>query len=218
MYDKNFGLKSYLRMHNAIRRDLEHIENRTARLNNPGSDGLLKLQQWFDFYWDMVESHHKGEDRGAFPMLAKLDPEFASRVPVLTFDHHEIDTVVDEIQAAFSRVKEGQPGEEARTQYRLLVGLIKLLRQKLDEHLTREEAAFIPAIARNFTLSQQAAIEERMYRSMPDTYLEMMVPWTLQYVDAEEKRSALGELSARFRYLYSVSWQKRFDRLAFFNS
>jgi hemerythrin-like domain-containing protein len=215
MHDKNFGLKSYLRIHNAIRRDLERLENKAARLTNPGSADLTKLQQWFDFYWDMVESHHKGEDRGAFPMLAKIDAEFASRVPVLTFDHHEIDSIVDEIQAEFNRLRELPPGEETRTRYRLLVGLIKLLQQKLGEHLVREEAAFIPAIARNFSLEQQAAIEEKMYKSMPDAYLAMMVPWTLQYLDAEEKHSALAEFSARFRYLYNVSWQKRFDRLTF---
>ena len=54
-----------------------------------------------------------------------------------------------------------------------------------------------------------------MYRSMPDAYLAMMVPWTLQYLDAEEKHSTLEGFSARFRYLYNVSWQKRFDRLTF---
>lgn len=215
MYEKNFGLKSYLRIHNAIKRDLEQLENRAARLTNPGSAELIKLQQWFDFYWDMVESHHKGEDRGAFPMLAKIDPEFASRVPVLTYDHHEIDKIVDEMQAEFHRIRGLQQGEETGTRYRLLVGLLKLLQQKLGEHLTREEAAFIPAIARNFSLEQQAAIEEKMYKSMPDTYLAMMVPWTLQYLDAEEKHSALEGFSARFRYLYNVSWQKRFDRMNF---
>jgi hypothetical protein len=41
-----------------------------------------------------------------------------------------------------------------------------------------------------------------------------MVPWTLQYLDAEERGSALAELSGRFRYLYNVSWQKRYERLA----
>lgn len=54
-----------------------------------------------------------------------------------------------------------------------------------------------------------------MYKSMPDTYLAMMVPWTLQYVDAEKKAERPGGLSARFRYLYNVSWQKRFERMAF---
>jgi hypothetical protein len=50
---------------------------------------------------------------------------------------------------------------------------------------------------------------------MPNNYLAVMLPWTLQYLDAEERRSALSELSGRFRYLYNVSWQKRYDRLAF---
>jgi hypothetical protein len=54
-----------------------------------------------------------------------------------------------------------------------------------------------------------------MYKSMPNNYLAVMLPWTLQYLDAEERRSALSELSGRFRYLYNVSWQKRYDRLAF---
>ena len=49
---------------------------------------------------------------------------------------------------------------------------------------------------------------------MPNDYLAVMMPWTLQYVDAEERLSALAELSARFRYLYNVSWQKRYELLA----
>jgi hemerythrin-like domain-containing protein len=215
MIEKNFGLKSYLRMHNAIRRDLERLENKAARLTNPGSAELSKLKQWFDFYWDMVEHHHKCEDRGAFPMLAKIDPDFASRLPVLTFDHHEIDGLVEEITAAFTQIRNKQPVEETADAYRQLVGLLKLFRKKLADHLEREEAAFIPAVARNFTLQQQSAIEQRMYKSMSNQYLAVMLPWTLQYLDVEERRSALSELSGRFRYLYNVSWQKRYDRLAF---
>lgn len=215
MNDKNFGMKSYLRMHNAIRRDLERLENKAARLTNPGSAELSKLQQWFDFYWDMVEHHHKGEDRGAFPMLAKINLEFASRVPVLTFDHHEIDRIVEKIQAGFVQVGIKQPVQATAEAYWQLVALIKLLRQKFADHLEREEAAYIPAVARNFTLQQQRAIEEGIYQKMSNEYLAVMMPWTLQYVDAEERRSALSELSARFRYLYNVSWHKRYERLAF---
>ena len=87
----------------------------------------------------MVEHHHRGEDRGAFPMLAKIDPEFASRVPVLTFYHHEIDRIVEEIQAGFVQVGINQPVQALAESYRQLVGLIKLP-QKLSDHLEREEA------------------------------------------------------------------------------
>jgi hypothetical protein len=148
-------------------------------------------------------------------MLAKIDPDFASRQPVLTFDHHEIDGLVEEINAAFYHLNSKQPVEESAEAYRQLVRLLKLIRKKLADHLEREEATFIPAVARNFTLQQQSAIEQGMYKSMPNNYLAVMLPWTFQYLDTEERRSALSELSGRFRYLYNVSWQKRYDRLAF---
>lgn len=214
MIENNFGMKGYLRMHNAIRRDLERLESKAVKLTNPGMTQVLKLEKWFNFYWEMVEHHHKGEDRGAFPMLAKIDPVFASHVPVLTFDHNEIDRIVDEIKANFAFIRLKEPLQVTSGSYRQLVIRLVLLRQSLSNHLKREEAAFIPAVARNFTLQQQRAIEQGIYKRIPARQLAVMVPWTLQYLDAEERGSALAELSSRFRYLYNVSWQKRYERLA----
>lgn len=212
MTEPNFGLNNYLRTHNAIRRELERLEAKATRLHNPSSTELIKLQQWFEFYWDMLEQHHRNEDKMFFPLLAKIDPAFASRGPVLAFDHREIETIAEEVMAGFDRTINRQ---NINNSYRHLLGLLRLLREKLAAHLAREEAAFIPAILRNFTLPQQQELEENILKNTPGEYLAVVVPWTLQYVDDHEKQSALAELSARFRYLYNVSWQKRFERLTF---
>jgi hypothetical protein len=76
----NFVMQGYLYMHRAIRADISNLLSTSARIGNLSAEEARRLQNWFNFYWEMLEGHHKEEDSDFFPGIAARDATFKEKI------------------------------------------------------------------------------------------------------------------------------------------
>lgn len=208
---EKFGMFGYLDMHTAVRR---HIDNYLEKLYINSAEDLAavkKLQDEFNFYWTMVEEHHKAEDFGLFPMMAGIDSIFAAEFANMTADHEEIDEIVLHIQAALA-------GSVAREEgaYNRVKAEVRKFRDTMYEHLAAEEAVVVPTINRNFSYEQQVALEEQVVTSMPEEHVAKMWPWIFETLNAAELASSLPQLPQAHSVKYAA-WNAEYKRNYSFN-
>lgn len=206
-----FGMFGYLDMHTAVRRHIDNLLVKIYVTLPSDRTAVQKIQNEFNFYWEMVEHHHKTEDEGFFPMLAGLDTIFATHFANMTADHEEIDEIVANIQAAL----EGSVGSYEGA-YDQLKAQVRKFRDTMFEHLAAEEAVVVPAINRNFSYEQQLGLEGQVLASMDVNHLAKMYPWMYILSTEEERNNSIPQLP-KAHYQAYAGWEAEYKRTYSFN-
>jgi hemerythrin-like domain-containing protein len=209
--EQTFAMGGYLDMHKAIRRQLERIVNESQYLSAEKVENIQRLQKRFNFYWEMVEHHHKTEDNGFFPMLVGMDAIFGSQLAELTEDHNWIDEQVLLVQNNLAATLASSDSELCQIYYNQFVTGLSSFKQRLFEHLEREEAAVMPAVCRHFFVEQQIGMEQQIVTGMPQAFLAKMFPWTFEILTEEEQAISYAHLPESIRADYA-EWEARYYR------
>jgi iron-sulfur cluster repair protein YtfE (RIC family) len=206
----NFHQKGFLYIHRAMRNDLAAFEKVVYNLT--ADDDMSALAQWFNFFWAMVQEHHTAEDELVFPIVAQRSALFSYHLKIMTAQHQQIHRLVEEIGAIFIDLNRASFQHDRIAAFRLLQRLVTSLWRELSNHLDREEAVYMPELARHFRREEQIEIEEKLQARLPKEHMERALPWILSGLYDDERAEMLASLPFTVRMLYKLSWRNKYER------
>jgi len=165
----------FLTIHHALRRDA----HRFPAAVRGGVDPAAVAAHW-SWYRAVLVEHHETEDERLFPPVLAGFPELAPTVEQLAADHHSLDDLLAELDAAFAALP-----AHADT----CAGLCERLAAVLDRHLDREEEQLVP-------LMERGAVAGPPGGGPPGEIdgPEILLPWLVDGVDPRVVEGLLAVL------------------------
>lgn len=123
--------------HHAFRRDILRFIRAIEQIKagDHSRDETVR-DEWEKSYRQALHGHHTVEDTRIFPDIRGKHPELASALDKLTEQHHKIDPILEQGDAAFADLEHPEKAE----------ALVRELKALLDEHLSFEEAEITPSL------------------------------------------------------------------------
>jgi hemerythrin-like domain-containing protein len=197
-------------MHNALRRELEHIARITARMDDDPRRILASAAGWVIFK-KALHIHHGAEDDALWPAMRQAladRPDDLALVEAMEAEHAAIDPLIAAIDAA---VADRDSGPER-------VGdLTGALAGALGGHLTHEEGEALPLIEATVTPQQWQHFGE-VHRSRTGPDAPRLTPWLLDGADEQTVATMLALLPEPVRAAYRDQWQPAYAALARWNA
>ncbi len=200
-------LDGFRAIHRAMRRDTARLVRVAPRIGDRRQ--ARRLARWYDHFLVSIEHHHQREDLVVWPLLVDREPGFAADTATLQHDHEVLDVALHAVAGALRDLVDGVVADPA-----LLVAAAVGLRDHLDEHLDREEAAAFWRIARSFTAEEYRHLEEELREGLPVSALAFEAPWVLDGLPAEQVAAMIGEVPVALRVLYYLAFRPRYRRIA----
>ncbi len=123
--------------HHAFRRDVARFMRAVAEIK---AGDVLRADavrgEWEQSYRQALHGHHTIEDTKIFPDLKSKHPDLASAIDTLTEQHHHIDPLLEQGDAAFADLAHPENAE----------AVLHELTTLLDQHLAFEEARITPSL------------------------------------------------------------------------
>jgi iron-sulfur cluster repair protein YtfE (RIC family) len=213
MADKQALIIDFINVHTAMRCDLEAFEARVSRATGLNNDDLIKMAKRFEFFWEMVESHHLGEDHYFYPAIGQYDPNFLKEMAGLTDEHHQIDAQVEKIRETLERLPRTRDGQERESGLSQFAGQIKTLQETLLEHLTREEAIIFPSIEQHIPPKQQAVIGKNYRKQHTIKNFPLLAAWVVENQPPKQQLTFIAESPFLVRAIYYFSWRTKYVSL-----
>lgn len=185
MTDKfNLDMTMMYAIHDAFRRDLEHVAQTTAR-----SEG-------WDLFRRLLHAHHVAEDEALWPVVREASAGRTEQLTLLEDMEAEHAALGPLLEAIDDALDHGESAPLARAD----------LAARLREHLTHEEEQGLPLIDRTLDADQWMRFgETAAARIGPD--MPAFLPWLLDGADIETKKAVLGRLPAPALQTYWDDWQ-----------
>jgi iron-sulfur cluster repair protein YtfE (RIC family) len=192
-------------IHGALRRELEHIARVTVRIDDDPRHVLRTAVGW-QLFKRSLRIHHGAEDDMLWPVLRRKlagRPDDLVLLEAMEAEHAAIGQVI-------AKVDELLADPEAD---RVRLGdLTDSLVKGVSGHLTHEEQAAVPLIARALTTAQWAAFEQvHDQRIGADT--PQVLPWLLENADSRTVARTLAALPTAVRIAYYTRWQPDYSIL-----
>lgn len=155
--------------HHAFRRDLARLFRAVERIKAGDVSRNAELQkEWSASYHAALHGHHMFEDQNIFPDIRGKHPDLAAALDTLTGQHHRIDPLLAQGDAAFADLAHPEKAE----------AVLRELRGLLDEHLAFEEEKITPELR-----------ESRTFPTPPDDTAAAMYAegfaWSMQGIAPE---------------------------------
>lgn len=126
--------------HHAFRRDIARFIRAVEQIKAGDTSRVdVVRNEWEKSYRQALHGHHTMEDSTIFPDIKSKHPDLAIALDTLTEQHHQIDPVLEKIDAAFAQL--AHPDQAA-----VVLDELKTL---LDQHLAFEEAQITPSLRDN---------------------------------------------------------------------
>jgi iron-sulfur cluster repair protein YtfE (RIC family) len=190
-------------MHNALRRELEHLAKLAAREDGDPRRILADAPGW-ELFKKALHAHHSAEDEALWPVMREAlagRPDDLALLDAMEAEHAGIDPVIDAIDG----------GTEP------LGDLVGTLTRALTAHLEHEEDDAIPLMDEAVTVEQMAAFgQAHAARVGPDG--PQIIPWLLDGADAETTARTLAVLPPPVRAAYENEWRPAFAALNRWNT
>jgi hemerythrin-like domain-containing protein len=122
--------------HHAFRRDAARFARALSQLSTDDSTRAQALREEWKSYREALHGHHHIEDTAMFPAMRAQNPTLAACIDGLAADHHRIDPLLAEGDAAFAQLPQTTAAQS----------VIEQLRALLEPHLATEEAQIVPHI------------------------------------------------------------------------
>jgi len=135
--------------HHAFRRDIARFLTAAAQIKAGDASRADAVQnEWTSSLRAGLHGHHHIEDTAMFPDIKAKHPELAPVIEKLTAQHHHIDPLLEQGDAAFADLAHPEAAEAVCTELKAL----------LDEHLAFEEAQITPFLrdAKTFPAPENA--------------------------------------------------------------
>lgn len=192
-------------MHDALRRELEHIARVTARPDDDPQHVLRTAAGW-EMFKSYLHMHHSTEDDMLWPPMREalaVDSGGLALLDAMETEHSAIDPLLAAIDAALADRDSGP---------QRLGELTDALATGLRAHLDHEEAEGLVLIDATVTEEQwQAFGAESGKRIAPDAH--RYLPWLLEGAAPEDAATVLGPLPAPLQQAYRGEWQPAYAKL-----
>ncbi|NUR93223.1 MAG: hemerythrin domain-containing protein [Nonomuraea sp.] len=192
-------------MHDALRRELEHIARITARRDGDPRAVLRTAVGW-DLFNRSLHVHHTAEDDALWPALRETladRPDELSLLEAMEAEHAAIDQVIEAINGALS-----DPGSGLDA----LADMADALVSGLNGHLRHEEAQALPLI-QAFASPQQWAHFGQVHAQRIGPDVPRLLPWLLDGADERTTATLLAPLPDPARAAYTTQWQPAYAGL-----
>ena len=196
-------------MHHALRRELEHLAEITARLDDDPRNILRTAVGW-DLFKTSLHIHHTAEDDALWPALRQTladRPDDLALLEAMEAEHGAVDEVMESIDAALAT-----PGAKVDC----LGDLVDSLVTGLTGHLKHEEDQALPLIQAVAT-EQQWAHFGRIHGQRIGPDVPRLLPWLLEGATEQEAVTMLAPLPEPARAAYAAQWQPAFAALQRWN-
>ncbi|WP_245679328.1 hemerythrin domain-containing protein [Actinomadura hibisca] len=197
-------------MHDALRRELEHLAKVTARLDDDPRAVLRTAVGW-ELFTTSLRVHHTAEDDALWPALRVTlagRPDDLAMLEAMEAEHAAVEEVIEAIDAALS-----DPGAPLDR----LGDLTDALVTGLAGHLKHEEDQALPLIQAVATPQQWAYFGQvHGQRIGPDA--PRLVPWLLEGATEQTVTTMLAPLPEPARAAYSAQWQPAYAALDRWNA
>ncbi|MEU3602611.1 hemerythrin domain-containing protein [Streptomyces sp. NPDC006798] len=185
-------------VHRALRRDL----GRLTAARRPDPAGFRAGWRLFTGY---LTIHHVSEDESLWPVLrTKLDgrPEELAVLRAMEAEHTRLDQVLAKVDAAL----DGEPGTPVPAD------LMADVTACLTDHLDHEEARALPMLEALLTAAEWRGFVAGQRRRVGLRGAPTFIPWLLDGVSGDERRSVLAVLPVPLRLVYGAFWRPRYAR------
>jgi len=197
-------------MHNALRRDLEHIAKVTANVDDDPRRILAGAVGW-EIFKKALRIHHGAEDEALWPVMRQTlagRPDDLALLDAMDAEHAVIDPLIEAVDAALADPDSGSERIGARTD---------ALASTLRTHLKHEEDEALPVIEVSVTPEQwQHYGMVHASRTGPDG--PRLTPWMLDGADEKTVAMTLGMLPEPVRAMYRDQWQPAYVALDRWNA
>jgi hypothetical protein len=184
MTDFTLDMTMMFAIHDALRRDLEHVAQMHTR--NEG----------WDLFDRMLHLHHTIEDDLLWPVMRDAVVGQSDDLALLDEMETEHAAIVPLLETLDRALADGRTAPQARAD----------LDARLREHLTHEEREALPLVDRTLTEEQWMAFGQgsiqRIGADVPNFW-----PWVLDGADEDTTAHLLGILPAPVRETYENEWR-----------
>lgn len=206
-------VQAFINIHTALRNDLKKLDAAVQRKGHMSNLEATRLKNWFDFYWEHLEDHHKGEDNHFYPLIAKYDPSFLPSMDQLTAEHHELTDLAGKIKATFSRLPLLPAGSERDTTNRQALELVSAINTSLNNHLAIEEAILFKSIETHIPVPDQTTIDKNYVKGKPLKQMALFVPWYMDNLSVEQQDVLKANAPWLMKFMYYNFWLKKYNKL-----
>ncbi|MGI5166627.1 hemerythrin domain-containing protein [Spirillospora sp. CA-253888] len=192
-------------MHDALRRELEHLAKITARVDDDPRT-LLRTAVGWELFTKSLHVHHTAEDDALWPALRGSlaeRPDDLALLEAMEAEHAAVEDVMAAIDTALS-----DPGAPVDR----LGDLTDALVTGLTAHLKHEEDQALPLIQAVATPQQWARFGQvHGQRIGPDA--PRLLPWLLEGASERTVATMLAPLPEPARAAYTAQWQPAYAAL-----
>jgi hypothetical protein len=187
-------------VHDALRRDLGRAQAALTGEPEPDDRQRAAIAEHLRWVIDFLESHHRSEDEGLYPVVRAREPAAAELLDDMAADHAAVASAVAALEAELAGwARDGDPESVVRT--------LGELSSVLLPHLQREEREVMPVVSRTTSNAEWAAIEKAHNldgKSMAQLGLEGH--WLIDDAGADDRDRVLGlvPLVPRLVVLYGL--------------
>jgi hemerythrin-like domain-containing protein len=197
-------------MHNALRRELEHIAKITARTDDDPRRILATAAGWAMFK-KALHVHHTAEDDALWPPMRQAlagRPDDLALLEAMAAEHAAIDPLIEAIDAALADRDSGPGRVGDRTD---------ALASALSAHLKHEEDEALPLVEATVTWQQWEHFGE-VHRDRIGPDAPRLIPWLLDGADEQTVATMLALLPEPVRAAYRDQWQPAYAALDRWNA
>ncbi|MFD0274374.1 hemerythrin domain-containing protein [Kitasatospora sp. NPDC127111] len=196
-------------MHGALRRELRHIADVTAR-SDPDPRQVLRTSTGWELFKRALRAHHSAEDDALWPALRRAlrgRPYDLTRLEAIEAEHATLAALVTAIDDALTC-----SAPVPATGPDLFGVLTGSLVTGLAGHLGHEEDAVFPLV--QVVLSEeQWAHFGRTHAERIGPHAELLVPWLLDGADERAATAVLARLPEPARRAYGERWRPAYAAL-----
>ncbi|MTE21004.1 hemerythrin domain-containing protein [Streptomyces sp. TRM43335] len=197
-------------VHNAFRRDLEHLARTTARTDDDPRHILRTTLGW-ELFKTHLHVHHTSEDDTVWGVMEGLlvdRPDDLALMAAMEAEHAAIDPMITAIDEALA---DRESGPER------LGGLVETLATKLGFHLKHEEDEGLALIDSALSEEQWMRFAE-VHRERIGPTLPRYMPWLLDDQDRDMVAAVLSRVPEKARLAYEDEWRAAFAELDLWGS
>ncbi len=192
--EKHGPVSEILRVHKAIRVDMNVLVNRTKALpvdGLPNPRTLTSIAGHVTFLRRMVYDHSKAEDDILLPRLEERKPGCASQFRGEHGNERLLFSVVARCLRDLECVVDAN--ESTKLVWRLRVAA-RTLRDEMISHLSKEEAHLWPLVVTLFTREEQSHILALIFGNMPSDRLRELLPWMIRVLSVAETNEMMNHI------------------------
>lgn len=197
-------------MHNALRRELEHIAKVTARIDDDPRRILANAAGW-EMFKTALHIHHGAEDEALWPVMRQAladRPDDLAVVEAMEAEHAVIDPLIEAIDAALA---DRDTGPER------LGAITDALASALTGHLKHEEDLALPLVDSAVTPEQWQHFGA-VHGTRSGSDAPRMTPWLLDGADEHTVATTMAFLPEPVRAAYRDQWQPAYAALDRWNA